>query len=111
MFDFSVKKVIAIVYIYIIKIEDLVVYRQTSERSSSGAQDSCFDLIGSHQPRILFSTRSGTDELNLMTMKDHQIRSNSAYGAEHKVAVYIYIYIYIYTHSKTCFKEKRIWMI
>ena len=34
------------------------------------------------------STRSGTDELNLMTMKGHQIRSNSAYGAEHKVAVH-----------------------
>ena len=75
-------------YIYIIKIEDLVVYRRTSERSSSGAQDSCFDLIGSHQPRIPCSTRSGTDELNLMTMKGHQIRSNSAYGAEHKVAVH-----------------------
>ena len=30
----------------------------------------------------------GTDELNLMTMKGHQIRSNSAYGAEHKVAVH-----------------------
>ena len=63
-------------------------YRRTSERSSSGAQDSCFDLIGSHQLRIPCSTRSGTDELNLMTMKGHQIRSNSAYGAEHKVAVH-----------------------
>ena len=37
-----------VLYICIIKIEDLVVYRQTMERSSSGAQDSCFDLIGSN---------------------------------------------------------------
>ena len=57
-------------------------------QANFGAQDSCFDLIGSHQLRIPCSTRSGTDELNLMTMKGHQIRSNSAYGAEHKVAVH-----------------------
>ena len=70
------------------KIENLVVYRQTSEQCSSGAQDSCFDLIGSHQLRIPCSTRNGTDELNLMMRKGHQTHFNSACGAENKAAIH-----------------------
>ena len=63
-------------YIYIYYITKVKsVYRRTSERSSSGAQDSCFDLIWSHQLRK-------PDELNLMTMESHQICSNSACGLQ-----------------------------
>ena len=75
-------------YIYIVKIEEIVLYRRNLEWTSSGAQNSCFDLIRFHQLRIPCSTRSETDERNLMTMESHQICSNSAYGAEHKVAIH-----------------------